>query len=384
MKLIKILRYLKGYVRFTATGGFPERFINLCAAENIHLWSLKPGIKTLEGCVKAGDFFKLRIIARKSGVRLSAGRRSGLSFFMKKHKNRAVLIAGIFFFAISVIVMNQYIWFIDVEGTSSVSHALIKKSLEDYGLKKGVYSKSIDTELINREGVNRFDGRLMWMSVNIRGSKAVVEVRDYIDEHEDTTYKEPCNIVADFDGTVLSVEIFNGDRAVRSGNAVKKGDLLISGVIENTDFSASYLEARGRITAFHNVKRKKSYPPVKNAFKRLTDSKSKSYFSFLWLSSQKNDGYFRYDEFIKINDTVFPFGISAVTKKSFSDSKDCNYSLLMAIDSYTEEYYRDFANTNIINSDTRVSLKDNKYIISSDINCIDYMGEKKPIYVDKE
>lgn len=384
MNLLNIVRYLRGYVHFTAEGGFPERFINLCAARNVHLWSLEPDIKKLEGCVSAKGFFKLRSIARKSGVRLSVKSKSGLPFFMRKHKNRTILIAGIFIYILTVITMNQFVWFIDVEGTNTVSHTQIISTLEGYGLKRGVYSKNLDTDSLNREGVNRFGGRLMWMSVNIKGSKAVVEVRDYVDEHEDTTYKEPCNIVADFDGTVLSVEIFNGDRAVRAGNAVKKGDLLISGVIENTDSSASYLEARGRITALHSVNLKKTYPLTESTFKRLTSPKKGYGMHFLWLSFPKAEDKFGYDEFLNIKSTVLPFGIRTVTKKEYIDGEKCDYALLKAIDSYSTDYYRDFANTNILAVDTKVSVKGKSCIISSEMSCIDYIGVKKPIYVDEE
>lgn len=40
MLFIKLIRFLCGYVRFRAKGGFPERFINLCSKENIPLWDI--------------------------------------------------------------------------------------------------------------------------------------------------------------------------------------------------------------------------------------------------------------------------------------------------------------------------------------------------------
>lgn len=384
MNLLNILRYIKGYVHFTAEGGFPERFINLCAAKNIHIWHLEPDIKRLSGCVSTKSFFRLRAVARKSGVRLYIKSKCGLPFFVKRHKSRAILFVGIFFYIFTVALMNSFIWFIDVEGTDTVSHTQIINTLEGYGLKTGAYAKGIDTELINREGVNRFEGRLMWMSVNIKGSKAVIEVRDYIDEHEDTTYKDPCNIVADFDGTVLSAEVFNGDRVIRAGNAVKKGDLLISGVVENTDSSASYLEARGRITALHSVSKEKSYKLDESSYKRLISNKKSYAPQLLWLSFPDTENKFCYKEHLTVNGTVLPFGLSTTAEKEYTDSEGCDYSFLKALDSYTAEWYREFANTNILSSDTRLTVNGNKLTISSEISCIDFMGVKSPIYVDTE
>ena len=44
--MIQLLRLLKGYVSFTAEGGFPERFINLCNSNGIVLWDVQnDGVK---------------------------------------------------------------------------------------------------------------------------------------------------------------------------------------------------------------------------------------------------------------------------------------------------------------------------------------------------
>ena len=40
--LVSILRYIKGYVRFTATGSSPERLLNLAAARGVPLWNPQP------------------------------------------------------------------------------------------------------------------------------------------------------------------------------------------------------------------------------------------------------------------------------------------------------------------------------------------------------
>ena len=37
MLILRLFRYLLGYVRFAAWGGFPERFINLCEHNRILL-----------------------------------------------------------------------------------------------------------------------------------------------------------------------------------------------------------------------------------------------------------------------------------------------------------------------------------------------------------
>ena len=48
--LVSILRYIKGSVRFTATGNSPERLLNLAAARGVPLWNPQP----VEGGIAAG------------------------------------------------------------------------------------------------------------------------------------------------------------------------------------------------------------------------------------------------------------------------------------------------------------------------------------------
>ena len=41
MLFVNFVRFILGYICFTATGGFPERFLNLCRLNKIILWDLK-------------------------------------------------------------------------------------------------------------------------------------------------------------------------------------------------------------------------------------------------------------------------------------------------------------------------------------------------------
>ena len=40
--LVSIIRFFKGYVNFSASGKFPERFLNLTSHNGINLWNAVP------------------------------------------------------------------------------------------------------------------------------------------------------------------------------------------------------------------------------------------------------------------------------------------------------------------------------------------------------
>ena len=45
--------------------------------------------------------------------------------------------------------------------------------------------------------------------------------------------KEPCNIVANKDGLIINIEAYDGLAVVKNGDIVKKGDLLVSGIVSD-------------------------------------------------------------------------------------------------------------------------------------------------------
>ena len=66
--MIKLLKWLQGYVIFEATGGFVERFLNLCKINCINLWSVKnDGIK-VEAFTTFSEISKLSTPAKRSGM----------------------------------------------------------------------------------------------------------------------------------------------------------------------------------------------------------------------------------------------------------------------------------------------------------------------------
>ena len=98
----------------------------------------------------------------------------------------------------------------------------------------GARKAKIDTSAVEKELVERFP-ELSWASVNMYGSKAEVEVREAEKSPEIEDTKTPSNLVAKKDGMVVLVKGYRGTNKVKEGDVVVKGDILISGIVENRD-----------------------------------------------------------------------------------------------------------------------------------------------------
>ena len=75
--LLRLIRWSKGYVDFSAYGKFPERFINLTTRNGINVWNLKPVQNGLTATMQVYDYKNIRSIASKSKLRL---RVTGMDF----------------------------------------------------------------------------------------------------------------------------------------------------------------------------------------------------------------------------------------------------------------------------------------------------------------
>jgi similar to stage IV sporulation protein len=71
----------------------------------------------------------------------------------------------------------------------------------------------------------------------------------------------PCNIVAARDGQIIKMETYNGTTTFKAGDAVKKGQLLVSGVLNSTRVGYRMVHAEAKIQArtLRNIKISKEY-----------------------------------------------------------------------------------------------------------------------------
>lgn len=390
MFILKLLRYIMGYVSFTASGGFSERFINLCAARKIAIREVKIGEDGLSAVTLPKNYKKLRTIAKNSGMKMKATGKHGLPFFLRNHKDRVGLLIGAVFFAVFMFVSSLFIWNIETVGAENVCDDEIIEAVKELGLKEGSLKRNIDTNELSRLAMINLSGKVSWLAVNVKGTRAVIEVRDYVEWREDSTYTEPGNIVADFDGLLLSVEVYNGQKVGKEGSGVDKGDLLISGIVENRDTSSQFLEARGKITALHNSKislTQNKENEVKE-YKSVSSVKKISIFGItvplgFFEKSQEPYDEFENKKILTYGETKLPFAIIETTRAYYEQLyENCDYISLSAFDEYTSLFYEKYKNTLVLSSKITVSNGKDEVLIESESSCIDFMGVKQKIWVE--
>lgn len=232
MGIIKIWNYLNGYVIIKIEGLTLERFLNLAATKDIYLWDIKRIDYTLlEMKVSIEGFRELKDIVKKVGCHVEIIEKKGLPFIFYKFKNRKMLGIGILVFLVLVIYLFSILWDIQIIGNERINVEDIIKVLGKENIKSGIIKYKIDRDYIKEILLNEFDD-FSYVSVEIKGTKLILEVKEQELPPEQIDSSIPCNIIANRKGIIVKPIVRNGKSLIRKGDVVETGDLLVSGIIE--------------------------------------------------------------------------------------------------------------------------------------------------------
>ncbi|CUH94158.1 hypothetical protein P22_0220 [Propionispora sp. 2/2-37] len=225
---LNVLNYINGHVVIRISGPMPERFINLCTAEGIFLWGIKSEERSLYAHLRLKDFFRIRTLVRKSRNTIKVIDYGGFPFILKKIRQRKMIVVGVLLFFILLNILSSYIWIVEVTGTKSITPETVMQISGKNGLKVGLRKEKADLAQIEKELILQIP-QLAWVGIHFTGTRAVIEVVEKtIPQAED---KHPADIVAQKDGIITEIIVLNGQPNVKKGDTVKRGEVLIRGVI---------------------------------------------------------------------------------------------------------------------------------------------------------
>ncbi len=269
--------YLKGYLVVQISGRFPERFLNVCAARGIYVWDIKRlSESSIRLKISIRGFKMLRHTASKTGVRLKILAKCGLPVTLNKHKGRKMLFGGIAVFILGIMILNLFIWDIEIIGNNDISEAAILKNLEDCGVSVGKLRFRIDQKKLKNDMLIKMPS-LSWLWAEKKGSKIIVNVKEKKAVPEIFDASDYCSLVAAKDGVIHSMIVRNGLPVVKIGDSVQKHSLLVSGAISSErNVPTRYLNAEAEIYARTWYEVTKAFSKI-HTVREKTENISKKY-----------------------------------------------------------------------------------------------------------
>jgi similar to stage IV sporulation protein len=234
LRFNRLISFLTGYLVILIRGPHLEKIINLLTGSGLYIWDvqrLEP--ETLQLKVRAHGFFRIHEMMRKTGLRVKIGHKKGWPFLWRDLNRRKAFLIGAVAFIGALLYLSTFVLFIKVEGFRGDDRSRLLNNLAKRGLKPGVFRRELlkRKSLIEREIMIDTPGAV-WLGISIRGVVAEVKV---VKRKTAPQKIEACDIVAGRDGVISRLIAIRGVPAVKEGDSVAQGDLLISGTIWHND-----------------------------------------------------------------------------------------------------------------------------------------------------
>lgn len=249
------LASLRGFVTLHVTGPQVERLINAVTGAGIIIWDVRPAGDGASLNVLLHDFFRLRPLLRKTGCRMHVTARYGLPFRVARLLRRKFFAAGVLIFGVGLVLLCSMVWNVRVEGNSRIPDEDILEAAR----KEGVYPfqwiwRMKESDELSRELTSLVPG-LTWAGFHRTGTSITIQVVE-ADRPESKPLLSQRHLVSRTDAVVTEIYAEQGRPVVSRNTRVKKGDILISGVLgdeENRQLVVAKGEVKGLVWHEYNL-----------------------------------------------------------------------------------------------------------------------------------
>ena len=239
---------LEGMVEVRITGADLPGTMEAVKQAGICVQSVKmEGDLTIRFLLKRQDYRRLGKLAKRRGDRLTLVRRVGLYWTIKGLWKRPVLLTGVALLSALALYLPSRVLFVRVEGNVNLPDKLILEHAAESGVYFGASRRQVRSEQIKNQLLSSLP-QLQWAGVNTDGCVAVLTVRERPASSPEQMESVVSSIAASRDGVILSCTVTRGNGLCAPGQAVKEGQVLISGYTD-CGISISATQAEGEIIA---------------------------------------------------------------------------------------------------------------------------------------
>ena len=229
-----MLRFWRGYLQVRITGASPETCLSRFASEDLAFWDLRRQDELHFTCaIYEKDRNRAKRAALRSLCVLETVSRHGAKQTFYGLRRRKTLLAGVTIAVLLAMLLQNFVWTVRIEDAGAVPKELILRALEAEGVRFGAWGPDIETQSLKNRLLVRLP-QLQWISVHAGGCIARVMVAERKPPAHALDRSLVTNVVAARAGIVTQMHVLGGFPAVEPGDAVKKGQLLVSGVAEWT------------------------------------------------------------------------------------------------------------------------------------------------------
>lgn len=246
---MKGLFFFCGYETVSCAAQYRTALLNFCFSEQIPYRDfsvLEDG--GVSFTVSMYSAKKLSRYCTVSGISLRRTNQGGIPYLAIRYRKRAGIFLGTLIALFLLLLSERYVWDIRISGNESMTHEEVVAELNACGFGIGSYIPDVETVVLENRVLIASD-RISWIAIKLDGTVAQVQIIEHTSAPPEEDLSRPANLIATADGQIESVALFRGNCLVTVGQAVKKGDLLVSGLYDTASGGYRYTRAAGEVLA---------------------------------------------------------------------------------------------------------------------------------------
>lgn len=241
---------LRGCIKINAKGRNLYKFINEIHNGHIYCFGQYCRNEVFYADIYRQDLGKVIEFAEACGVELTYFECETISKKILRYRRRFGIAVGVALTIIASVYFSGIVLTIEINGNSSISDSVILAALDELGIRQGSFLNDINFHYCEDELRIMVDG-ISWSAIRHTGNRVVVEVTEIIEKPEMLEERMPCNIVAGKTAQITATTVYDGMLMRIVGDYVRKGELLISGVVEDQKGHVTKHHALGVITGIY-------------------------------------------------------------------------------------------------------------------------------------
>lgn len=244
---MSVWHFTRGYVRIELRCCRPEKAVNSLLAEGICLHNVRRNsLRVMDAVVPMRDYARLCSVSDALGCDVKVIEQNGLPVFLRCMKGRPVLIAVLAAGLAAIMLLSKFIWLVRIKGCDRVPEDAVMQALSAADVGAGSFKSQLDLNAL-KETVSSVSPDIGFVDIRLDGTVLTVAIQETEDMDFNDIDNNPSSIYADRDCIIVDISARSGKAAVKKGDAVKRGAILIDGNVTASDGSVSKVKSEGTI-----------------------------------------------------------------------------------------------------------------------------------------
>lgn len=262
MNFIKFFHFIKGYVILNLCGHNKEVNLEKIRKSGVSTKNVAYKDDAISLCLSVRDYDLIK--DREKELDFFTVKKTGGRFLVGEIRHRWVLALGIFLIFMTFFVGSKFIWTVEFSGVGDDKLCELQTAAELAGIKVGAVKSRLPEPIEQKNIILANTDDIVWCWVYIKGTRAIVEVRENIIPPQVFDPDLSCDIVAAKDAVIKKIITKRGTCKVTDGSVVSCGDVLISGNVAIGEDSGYLTHASGICEADTVYKKEGIYKLYRN------------------------------------------------------------------------------------------------------------------------